>query len=100
MNRYADIQALKTSSGIRYRGVTRYPEVPASESDIYVITTSGDRLDNLAFQFYGDSTLYWIIIAANPDQTYNLLYPVLGAQLRIPFPVQKIIGSFNTINNG
>lgn len=100
MNRYADIQTYRTSTGIRYQGVTRYPEIPNSENDVYVITTDGDRLDNLAYQFYGDSTLYWIIASANPDQIYNLLYPVLGAQLRIPFPVDQIINSFNTLNNG
>lgn len=100
MNRYADTQTYKTSTGIRYQGVTRYPEIPNSENDVYVITTDGDRLDNLAYQFYGDSTLYWIIASANPDQIYNLLYPVLGSQLRIPFPVDQIINSFNTLNNG
>ena len=100
MNRYANIQEYRTATGTRYRGVTRYPEIPASEDDVYVIAADGDRLDNLAYQFYGDSSLYWIIASANPDQIYNSLYPVLGTQLRIPFPVQKIISSFNAINNG
>lgn len=100
MNRYADIQAYRTTTGTRYQGITRYPEIPNSEDDIYVITTDGDRLDNLAYQFYGDTSLYWVIASANPDQIYNLLYPVIGAQLRIPFPVQQIINSFNNLNNG
>jgi phage tail protein X len=100
MNRYADIRLYKDASGIVYQGITRYPEVPYSESDIYVITTDGDRLDNLAYEYYGDSSLYWIILSANPDKAYNLLYPVLGTQLRIPFPVDAIIESFNNLNNG
>ena len=100
MNRYQDIQTYKTSTGIKYQGVTRYPQIPYSEDDIYVYAAYGDRLDNLAYQFYGDSTLYWIIASANPDQIYNLLYPVLGAQLRIPFPVDAIINSYNILNNG
>ena len=100
MNRYADIQTYRTSTGIRYQGVTRYPEIPNSENDVYVITTDGDRLDNLAYQFYGDSTLYWVIAAANPQIAYNLLYTVPGVQLRIPFPLDRVLNSFNDINNG
>jgi hypothetical protein len=100
MNRYADTRTYKTATGITYQGVTRYPEIPYSENDIYVITTDSDRLDNLAYEYYGDSTLYWIILSANPDKAYNLLYTVLGTQLRIPFPVDEIIESFNNLNNG
>jgi hypothetical protein len=100
MNRYADIRSYKDASGIVYKGITRYPEIPYSENDIYVITVDGDRLDNLAYEYYGDSTLYWIISSANPDKAYNLLYTVLGTQLRIPFPVDAIIESFNNLNNG
>lgn len=100
MNRYADTRLYKDTSGIVYQGVTRYPEIPYSENDIYVITTDGDRLDNLAYEYYGDSTLYWILLSANPDKSYNLLYPVLGTQLRIPFPVDTIIQEFNSFNNG
>ena len=65
MNRYANIPELKTSTGTRYLGTTFYPEIPYSENDIYVYTTEGDRLDNLAQQYYGDVTLYWIIASAN-----------------------------------
>lgn len=100
MNRYADTKLYKTAAGITYQGVTRYPEIPYSENDIYVITTDGDRLDNLAYEYYGDATLYWVISTANPKQTYSLLYPVIGTQLRIPFPVDAVIDSFNNLNNG
>ena len=30
----------------------KYPEIPLTFNDIYITTTSGDRLDNLAHQFY------------------------------------------------
>lgn len=100
MGRYADIRSYKTATGITFQGLTRYPEIPFSEEDIYVITTDGDRLDNLAYEYYGDSSLYWVISTANPKQNYNLLYPVLGTQLRIPFPIDIILNGFNNINNG
>ena len=38
-----------------------YPNIPKSDSDIYVVTQTGDRLDQLSNQFYGDSSLWWII---------------------------------------
>ena len=43
----------------------RYPKIPRSEDDIYVITTIGDRYDTLAFQYYQDSSLWWVIANAN-----------------------------------
>ncbi len=99
MNRYQETRKYKTDTGTTYLGTTRYPEIPYSENDIYLYCTDGDRLDNLAFQYYGDSTLYWIIAAANPNILYNLMYPVVGAQIRIPFPVDDIVSSFNIANN-
>jgi len=100
MNRYSDTPLYKTSTGIQYQGLTRYPEIPYGEDDVYTFPVAGDRLDNLAYQFYGDSSLYWVIAAANPQIAYNLLYTVPGVQLRIPFPVDRVLSSFNEINNG
>ena len=40
-----------------FYGTTKYPEVPLEFSDIYVITTVGDRIDVMANEFYGDSSL-------------------------------------------
>jgi phage tail protein X len=100
MNRYSDIEEYKTDLGKTYLGTTLYPEIPFSENDIYVYVTEGDRLDNIAFQYYGDSTLYWIIGAANPELALNTMFPPLGSQIRIPTDVDNIIISFNNINNG
>ena len=67
MRRYNDIRQIRNTNefvgtiGDRYYRTVYYPEVVASETDIYVETEFGDRLDRLAFQFYGDVTLYWII---------------------------------------
>ena len=44
---------------------TLYSNVPQSNSDIYVITQAGDRLDNLAFQYYGHPSLWWFIANVN-----------------------------------
>jgi hypothetical protein len=78
----------------------KYPEIPLSINDIYVITTLGDRLDSLAQQFYNDVNLYWIISSANPD-ALNLgsLFVAPGTELRIPTDVSTIKFLFNQLNN-
>jgi hypothetical protein len=78
----------------------KYPEIPLSINDIYVITTLGDRLDSLAQQFYSDVNLYWIISSANPD-ALNLgsLFVAPGTELRIPTDVSTIKFLFNQLNN-
>ena len=68
---------------------TIYSTIPETDSDIYVITQHGDRLDNLAFQFYGDQHLWWYIAKAN-----NLSFMTLpiGTSLRIPATTNYAIG--------
>jgi nucleoid-associated protein YgaU len=65
-------------------------------SDIYLITKKTDRLDLLAFSYYGD-VRYWVIIAkANKLHNATLRVPV-GMRLRIPFPLNS--GDVQTLFN-
>ena len=98
MNRYSDIPILKTTSGIRYYATVKYPEVPLSEQDIYVITNQGDRLDLLASQYYGDPTLYWIISIANEILTQGSLMIPEGTQIRIPQDVSTVLNEYRLLN--
>ncbi len=99
MNRYEKGVILKTEFTNRpyYKG-RYYPNVPLSETDVYVITNVGDRLDNLAYSYYGDSTLWWIISVANNNATNGALYPIPGTQLRIPTNVNDVIRLYNQFN--
>ena len=45
-----------------------YPECPPTSNDTYIISKIGDRLDLLAFDFYNDVRLWWVISKANPDK--------------------------------
>ena len=83
----------------RYLKPIKYPSIPTSNNDIQILTDSGDRLDNLAFQFYGD-TSYWIwIVLANPDKLKRDSYYVApGTQLRIPSNISAIVSSFKDLN--
>jgi hypothetical protein len=59
---------------------------PKLATDIYVLTTSSDRLDLLANKYYNDTRWWWIIARANNiGKGTFALEP--GMQLRIPFPV-------------
>ena len=76
----------------------RYPEIPRSESDIYVYTTIGDRYDTLAFQYYSDSTLWWVIANANSKTNKNSLTPPVGTQIRIPANPAITTSNYSEIN--
>lgn len=98
MNRYNNPTILKTLQDRPYLKSKFYPNIPLSENDIYVITTVGDRLDSLAFSYYNDSTLWWIIAMANNNATKGALYPTPGTQLRIPTDITNILNQYNQFN--
>lgn len=97
-SRYNSIEVVKNSIGKRYYINNIYPDIPVTENDIYVITTIGDRLDLLAYDYYGDTSLYWIIASAN-ELPGDSLIPPFGQQLRIPVNVQDIINSYVNVNS-
>lgn len=97
MNRYDNIQRIKTSEGINYLTTTNYPDIPRSDKDYYVITTVGDRYDKLAQQFYSDSSLWWIIASANNSQQASLVVEQ-GIQLRIPGNLDTILINYRQAN--
>jgi hypothetical protein len=105
MERYDNVPIIQTVPTvqypkiIRYRESTRYPDIPLSESDVYIYTMRGDRLDNLAYQFYNDPTLWWVLSVANPDLPNDSLYPTLGYQLRVPSDINQILNDFDQLNN-
>lgn len=99
-SRYQNIPILKLDvTGSLYYRNNIYPAIAPTNTDYYVITTVGDRLDLLAYDFYQDSSLWWIIASANalPGDS---IYPPIGIQLRIPTDIQRVISSYNLQNNG
>jgi hypothetical protein len=99
MERYSSTDILKTANtNIPYYKGKFYPDIPLSETDEYVITTVGDRLDSLAFSYYNDATLWWVIAAANNNITKGALYPVPGTQLRIPTDINSVLDLYNQFN--
>jgi|TARA_R110001592_G_scaffold296651_1_gene567122 nucleoid-associated protein YgaU len=97
MNRYEDITIVKTEEGKRYQKSVQYPLMERKLTDIYIIGARHDRLDNLAFKYYEDARLWWIIARANNIGKGNLTVPI-GAQLRIPQDYLQIIQEYNILN--
>ena len=83
----------------RYYYPLKYPEIPLDAGDIYIITSIGDRLDNLAHEFYKDSELWWVISCANTDVVRRDSFFIKpGLQIRIPAGITYIKNEFERIN--
>jgi phage tail protein X len=98
MNRYRNIPIIRSTTSKQMYATSRYPEIPLSPDDIYVYATQGDRYDALALQYYTNSSLWWIIAAANPNIGLDSLILPEGAQIRIPSDYASVITQFNLIN--
>ena len=92
-SRYENNEIQKLKDGREVYRTRIYPDIPLSDSDMYIVTQTGDRLDTLAYQYYDDSSLWWIIATAN-----NLHDAPFGFEdgtiLRIPENYLEIINNF------
>lgn len=98
MDRYDNSIIEKTKLGYQYKKAKVYPNLPLSDSDEYIITTIGDRLDLLAYSYYNDSTLWWIIAMANNNVNNGFMYVTPGTQLRIPTNLNEILTLYSQFN--
>ena len=97
MKRYENNKTKIDKDGKRVYTSTYYPKIPLSNSDRFIQTKEGNRLDNLAQTFYGDSTLWWVIAQANGIKGFTSLKS--GIALRIPSDISGIIAKFKTVNS-
>jgi phage tail protein X len=98
MRRYDSTQTTTRWDGKRVYLTTSYPVITPQDSDAIIITQEGMYLDQLAYKYYGDPTLYWIIALANGLGKGRLSVP-LGIQIRVPSNVNDIIVQFNNLNS-
>lgn len=83
MNRYAESKIIKNANGKQQRSSIILPNVQLSPNDTYIQTTTVERLDLLAFDLYGDVTLWWAIASANGLGKGSMIVPQ-NTLLRIP----------------
>jgi len=102
-NRYQTILIIKNDTGIpstsgnSMYAPTYYPDIEAKADDNYIITGTEDRLDLIAYDFYGDSTLWWVISMVN-NLEGDSMYPPSGIYLRIPANISELLNSYNKAN--
>ena len=60
---------------------TYYTTVNEKNDDLHLVSSEGDRLDNLAQEFYGDPHMWWYLAKANHLVDINI---PAGTKLRIP----------------
>ena len=93
---YTNIKEKKETK-TKYLESTIYPKISPSDTDIYIISSQGDRLDLLANKYYGDTRMWWIIANANNLNDATLAVDA-GRQLRIPSNTSDIINRLQRIN--
>ena len=98
MNRYSVAKIDARFDGKRVYKSVLYPSISVDSSDFYIVTNETMYLDSLAFKYYKDTSLWWIIALANNLGKGRLSVPS-GLQLRIPGNVSKIINDYNLINS-
>ena len=91
MSKYNNLTSTELDVEIKRRYYTSIldPEIPKHSDDIYVVSTFGDRLDLLAWNYYQNVRYWWIIAAANPELRKDTLNLEVGTQIRIPKDFQS-----------
>lgn len=97
MRRYDTTPVIQRWDGKRVYLTTQYPIIEPNDADAIIITNQGDYLDTLAYTYYTDPTLWWVIALANNLGKGRLSVPP-GIQLRIPADINGILVQFNSLN--
>ena len=96
MSRYNNTPIQKKDN-VRIFSTTFYPQIPLQDSDKYVTVVMGTRVENLAFKFYGDISLWWIIARAN-GLTGTELQLDTTKTYRRPININSILEEFTKLN--
>lgn len=98
IKRYDQIPLKTGDNGKRVVRSVIYPPIPRDLSDIYLLTTPGDRLDLIAQKYYGDVGYWWIIAEANGIGKGDLTIPP-GTQVRVPTRITDILREYKNLNS-
>jgi len=84
-------------NGFDFFELTEYPEIEAQTDDIVYLVKTTDRMDLLAYRYYQDCVLWWVIAVANnmellPDDLQE------GETIIIPSPRYVLNDLFKSVN--
>jgi hypothetical protein len=83
LNSRLNMGELLSFSGIEFWDTLVLPPIPISVEDIEYEVVAGDRIDVLAYKYYGDPALWWFIAVANDIELCPIAFNE-GDKLRIP----------------
>ena len=97
MNRYRHQRIkLDKENGNRKLSSIEYAKISPKDSDISYVVKYGDSYGSLANRFYNDTTLWWVIAAANNVGKGGLTLAA-GLQIRIPQRMDKVMSDYKKI---
>lgn len=76
---------------------TLYPTIQPKPEDVYVLTDSTDRLDQLSYKYYGTVKYWWIIAHANKISKGSMALDS-GLQIFIPRDIDSILLEYKKLN--
>ena len=76
---------------------TIYPKIPLRDSDIFIKPTDMERCEHVAYRFYGDQSLWWIIAQANNIHNGSV-YLDSEKQIRVPQDIKSIMMDLESEN--
>ena len=107
MARYKDTIIRKDINSLRYLSTEDYPTFAKKDTDVLITGRFGVRMDNLANQYYGSPSLWWIIARANIELFDGGLSLKVGKEYRIPIDLDELgeefitsVGSVGSVSSG
>lgn len=97
MGRYSTSKVIRDDNSKRKLTTTIIPSDFTSESKVLIEITTPDRLDKLANIFYNDSTLWWVLAAANQLGKGTMWIPA-GTIMEIP-DISSVMTDIEQTNN-
>ena len=76
-------------------------EIPTRITAKYIVYEKGmTRLDKVAYDYYGNTDFWWIILQANPTCGSVEFEIKDGTTLRIPYPIVDVLSDYrNALSN-
>ena len=98
MNRYISSKVIQLRNDNTSKHATSFvPVIERDDTDLFIRTRAGDRLDNLAHEFYQDVTMWWVLASANNLGKGTFAIPP-GTRLRIPLNMSDIKETYVDFN--
>lgn len=89
-SRYDYTKKVKSDKGKTVTSSMSLVNIEPKDTDIYIITNATDRLDTLAYKYYGNVRYWWIIAMVNNINNGTMALPP-NTRLLIPSDLGSIL---------